>query len=112
MEIKVGRYYLRSDQFCIWIEEEYQSKGKDGKPGRVQRRKVAGYTNSIDNLIRQFLEHKHRASEATTVAQLIKEWGQIADDAVELKEAAVKADLKAMRKTAKKVEDINKETKQ
>ena len=111
MEIKVGRYYLRSDQFCIWVEEEYQSKSKDGKPGRVQRRKVAGYTNSIDNLIRQFCEHKHRASEATTVAELIKEWGQIADDAVALKEAAVKADLKAMRQTAKRIKEINKETK-
>ena len=108
MEIKVGRYYLRSDQFCIWIEEEYQSKGKDGKPGRVQRRKVAGYTNSIDTLIRQFLEHKHRASEATTVAELIKEWGQIADDAMLLKKTAIKADLRAMRQTAKTVNEINK----
>lgn len=108
MDIRVGRYYLRSDQFCIWIEEEYQSKGKDGKPGRVQRRKVAGYTNSIDTLIRQFLEHKHRASEATTVAELIKEWGQIADDAMLLKKTAVANDLKAMRKTAKKVNEINK----
>lgn len=107
MEIKVGRYYLRSDAWSIWIEEEYQSKGKDGKPGRVQRRKVAGYTNSIDTLIRQFLEHKHRASEATTVAELIKEWGQIADDAVELKKTAIKADLKAMRKTDKKIKEIN-----
>lgn len=108
MEIKVGRYYLRSDAWCLWIEEEYQSKGKDGKPGRVQRRKVAGYTNSIDTLIRQFLEHKHRASEATTVAELIKEWGQIADDAMLLKKTAIKADLRAMRQTAKKVDEINK----
>lgn len=108
MEIKVGRYYLRSDAWSIWIEEEYQSKSKDGKPGRVQRRKVAGYTNSIDTLIRQFLEHKHRASEATTVAELIKEWGQIADDAMLLKKTAIKADLRAMRQTAKKVDEINK----
>ena len=109
MDIRVGRYYLRSDPYAIWIEEEYQGKGKDGKPGRVQRRKVAGYTNSIDNLIRQFLEHKHRASEATTVAQLIKEWKQIADDAMELKKTAVANDLKAMRKTAKEVKAINAE---
>lgn len=107
MEIKVGRYYLRSDEKCIWIEEEYQSKGKDGKPGRVQRRKVAGYTNNIDNLIRQFCEHKHMASEATTVEQLIKEWKQIADDAFALRKTAVKEDLKAMRRTAKKVKEIN-----
>ena len=107
MEIRVGRYYLRSDQYCIWIEEEYQSKGKDGKPGRMQRRKVAGYTNSIDNLIRQFCAHKHMASEATTVEELIKEWKQIADDAMLLKKTAVANDLKAMRKTAKAIKEIN-----
>lgn len=109
MEIKVGRYYLRSDERCIWIEEEYQSKKKDGTPGRVQRRKVAGYTNSIDNLVRQFVAHKHMASEATTVEQLIKEWKQIADDAVAIRKTAVANDLKVMRQTAKEVKTINAE---
>lgn len=108
MEIRVGRFILRSDQYCMWIEEEYQSKGKDGKPGRVQRRKVAGYTNNIDNLIRQFCGHKHMASEATTVEELIKEWKQIAEDAALLKKTAVANDLKAMRKIAKVVKEINK----
>ena len=93
--------------YAMWIEEEYQSKGKDGKPGRVQTRKVAGYANSIDNLIKQFCAHKHMASEATTVEELIKEWKQIADDAVLLKKTAIANDLKAMRKTAKTVKEIN-----
>lgn len=107
MEIRVGRYILRSDQYSMWIEEEYTSKGKDGKPGRTQRRKVAGFANSIDNLIRQFCQHKHMASEASTVEELVKEWKQIADDAVLLKKTAVANDLKAMRKTAKAVKEIN-----
>ena len=108
MEIRVGRFLLRSDDKSMWIEEEYQSKGKDGKPGRVQRRKVAGYTNNIDNLVRQFCEHKHMASEATTVEELIKEWKQIIEDAALLKKTAVANDLKAMRKTAKEIREINK----
>lgn len=108
MNIQIGRFLLRSDEKSMWIEEEYQSKGKDGKPGRVQRRKVAGYTNNIDNLIRQFCEHKHMASEATTVEELIKEWKQIAEDAALLKKTAVANDLKAMRKTAKQIKEINK----
>ena len=107
MEIRVGRFILRSDEKSMWIEEEYQSKGKDGKPGRMQRRKVAGYTNSIDNLIRQFCEHKHMASEATTVDELIKEWKQIIEDASLIKKTAVANDLKAMRKTAKAIKEIN-----
>lgn len=108
MEIRVGRFILRSDEHCLWIEEEYQSKGKEGKPGKIQKRKVAGYTDSIDNLIRQFCAHKHRASEAETVEQLIKEMKQMLDDASLLKKTAVANDLKAMRKTAKAVKEINK----
>ena len=108
MEIRVGKYILRSDQFTLWIEEEYISKGKDGKPGKKQTRKVAGYTDNIDNLIRQFVAHKHRASEATTMTALIKELKQIAEDAAELKKTAVANDLKAMRKIAKEVKEINK----
>lgn len=109
MEIRVGRFILRSDERCMWIEEEYQSKGKDGKPGRKQTRKVAGYTNSIDNLVRQFVAHKHMASEATTVEELIKELKQIAEDTALIKKTAVANDLKAMRKTAKTVKEINNE---
>lgn len=99
---------MRSDDKSMWIEEEYQSKGKDGKPGRRQTRKVAGYTNNIDNLVRQFCEHKHMASEATTVEELIKEWKQIIEDAALIKKTATANDLKAMRKTAKVVKEINK----
>lgn len=107
MDIQIGKFHLRSDQYSLWIDEEYQSKGKDGKPGKVQTRKVAGYTNSIDNLIRQFCEHRHMASEATTVEQLIKELKQTAEDAALIKKTAVANDLKAMRKTAKTVKEIN-----
>ena len=108
MDIKIGKFHLRSDAWCMWIEEEYQSKGKDGKPGRKQSRKVAGYATSIDSLVRQFCEHKHMASEATTVEELIKEWKQIIEDAALLKKTAVANDLKLMRKTAKAVKEINK----
>lgn len=108
MEIRVGKFILRSDQYCMWIEEEYQSKGKGEKQGRVQRRKVAGYTNNIDNLVRQFVAHKHMASEAATVEELIKEMKQIAEDTALIKKTAVANDLKAMRKTAKAVKEINK----
>lgn len=108
MEIRIGKFILRSDQYAIWIEEEYQSKGKNGKPGRIQTRKVAGYTNNIDNLVKQFVAHRHMASEATTVEQLIKEMKQTAEDTVLIKKTAVANDLKAMRKTAKEIKEINK----
>lgn len=108
MDIRVGKYILRSDQYCLWIDEEYTSKGKDGKPGKKQTRRVAGYAPNIDILVRQFVAHKHMASEAKTVEELIKELKQIVEDIALIKKTAVANDLKAMRKTAKTVKEINK----
>lgn len=108
MEIRVGKFILRSDMYCLWIDEEYTSKGKDGKPGKKQTRRVAGYAPNIDILVRQFVAHKHMASEATTVEELVKEMKQIAEDTVLIKKTAVANDLKAMRKTAKAIKETNK----
>ena len=108
MEIRVGKYILRSDQYCLWIDEEYTSKGKDGKPGKKQTRRVAGYAPNIDILVRQFVAHKHMASEATTVEELVAELKQIAEDITLIKKTAVANDLKALRKTAKAIKEINK----
>ena len=108
MELRVGKFILRSDMYCLWIDEEYTSKGKDGKPGKKQTRRVAGYAPNIDILVRQFVAHKHMASEATTVEELVKEMKQIAEDTVLIKKTAVANDLKAMRKTAKAIKEINK----
>lgn len=108
MEIRIGKFILRSDMYCLWIDEEYTSKGKDGKPGKKQTRRVAGYAPNIDILVRQFVAHKHMASEATTVEELVKEMKQIAEDTALIKKTAVANDLKAMRKTAKAIKEINK----
>ena len=107
MEIKVGKYILRSDQLCYWVEEEYIGKDTKGKEKKATRR-VAGYASTLDNLFRQFVEHKHRAIEATTMAELIKELKQIAEDTEAIKKTALKEDFKRMRKTAKDVKEINK----
>lgn len=106
MEIKIGRFTLRSDGFCYWIEEEYEiQKGKTkGKKG-VKR--VAGYASTLEILFRQFVEHKHRAIEANTVTELVKEMKQIAEDTELLKKAAVKEDLKRIRRIGKKIKEIN-----
>ena len=109
MDIQIGKFHLRSDMYCLWIDEEYTSKGKDGKPGKKQTRRVAGYAPNIDILVRQFVAHRHMASEAQTVEELIKELKQTAEDAAELKKTAIKSDLKAMRQTAKAVKAINAE---
>ncbi len=108
MEIRVGRFILRSDQYCMWIEEEYQSKGKDGKPGRKQTRKVAGYSRTLTQLYNSFIGHKFRTSEATTVAELLKDLKQLEQDLAEIRKTAVKEDFKMIRKVGKEIKEINK----
>lgn len=112
MEIRVGKFILRSDQYSMWIDEEYQSKGKNGKPGRVQTRKVAGYKRTISQLYDSFIGHKFRSSEATTVAELLKDLKQLEQDLSEIRKTAVKEDFKLIRATGRKIKEINKETKQ
>lgn len=109
MEIRVGKFTICSDQWSYWITEEYIPKKPDGTLGKPTQRKVAGYARSIDTLIQQFVEHKHRASEAATVEQLIREMKQVIDDAILLKKTAVANDLKLMRKTGKQIKEINKD---
>lgn len=106
MEIKIGRYYLRSDTFAFWVEEEYESEGKNGKVKKMRRR-VTGYASSLDNLYRQFVEHKHKASEATTVAELIKELKQTAKDIEAIKKTATKEGLTRIRRINKTIKEIN-----
>ena len=108
MEIRVGRFILRSDTMCYWIEEEYETKDKKGKT-KTTTRKVAGYATSLDSLYRQFTAHKHRAAEATTVEELIKAMKQTAEDIDLIRKTAVKEDLKLMRRVGKEVKEINKE---
>ena len=107
MEIKIGKYTLKSDGFCMWIDEEYEIKTGKTK-GKKGVRRIAGYASNLDNLIRQFIDHRHKASEATTVAELLKEMQQMAEDAELIRKTALKEDFKLMRATAKKVKEINK----
>lgn len=106
MEIKVGRYTIKSDGFCYWIEEEYEiQKGKT--KGKKSIKRVAGYANTLDALYRQFVEHKHRASEATTVAELVKEMKQTAEDIELIKKTAIKEDLRKIRKIGKRIKEMD-----
>ena len=107
MEIRVGRYILRSDQYALWIEEEYEGTDSKGRK-KIARRRVAGYASTLDNLYRQFVEHKHKASEATTVAELVKEMKQTAADIEAIKKTATAEGLKKIRRIGKQVKEINK----
>lgn len=106
MEIRVGNYILKSDGMTMWVEEEYIGKDAKGRE-KKQTRRVSGYASSLENLIRSFVEHKHKAIGADTMTKLIRELKQIADDTAEIKKAALKEDFKRMNKLKKEVKEVN-----
>ena len=100
MDIQAGRYHLRSDQFCMWIEEEYETKDGKGRP-KTARRRVAGYAPNMTLLMRQFLRHRYMSSDAESMRELLKVLSQTMTDMEELNSKAVKEDFKIVRKVMK-----------
>lgn len=75
MEIKVGKYTLYSDQWSMWIEEEYTYIGKKGKnEGKKvkETRKVAGYSSNLVQLLKSFNENQYRNDDATEMEQVLE----------------------------------------
>lgn len=107
MEIRVGRFTLCSDQYGMWITETYTSKGKNGAQGKPQTKKVAGYSRTMAQLYSSFVGHKFRCSEATTVAELLKDLKQLEQDLSEIRKTAVKEDFKIIRKVGKQIKEMD-----
>ena len=93
MNIRVGKYILRSDPYCMWVEEEYEQKN-----GKTASKRIAGYAWSLDNLLRQFSEKKLYSSDAETVEQLISDLREVMSDMIKLNEVAVENKFKVMSK--------------
>lgn len=95
MEVKIGRYTVKSDPNCMWIVETRKNARRDAK-GSVNDEVdglVAGYVNNIDQLYEDFLDRKFRNSDARSVKDFLEE-------AVSIKAEAVKV-CRKMRKYEK-----------
>ena len=73
MEIKRGRYILRSDKWCYWIDMEYESKDK--KTGKVKHltKNVSGYYADFSQLANGLANHIIGESEAKSMKKLIED---------------------------------------
>lgn len=94
MEIRCGRYLLKSDPYCMWIDEEYKST----KTGKTATRRVAGYARTLDALTKDFCERRFRNNEAANMKELLKILEQTLDDVSELRKTAARKDFKIIRK--------------
>lgn len=83
MDIKVGKYVLRSDRYCCWLE-------KDGT-------RIAGYCTRLDRLLEDFIDKQVKESDAKTVEEALGVLDKATKDAKMIAKAAYKGDFKIVR---------------
>jgi len=80
MDIKRGKYILRSEPMCCWIEEEYEAK--DRKTGKTKKawKNISGYYPDFKMLCEEGLpKHLLVASDAKSMKKLVEEVRDIHD---------------------------------
>lgn len=107
MEIEVGKYILRSDRYSMWIDEVHEVK-KGKTKGKIVTKRVAGYANTFDQLLKSFVAVKHRDNDAQTITELLKVLKQTAEDTEMIKKTALKADFKLVKQIANDVKERSK----
>ena len=91
MDIKAGKYTLRSDSQCFWIEETKVTEKEDGTKGKPYQARVSGYYAHIEDLLADFITRRFRSSDKEKMEDVLNE---LAD--------AVKDSKKIVREYAKK----------
>ena len=67
MEIKSGRYILKSDKFSMYILEEYKQEN-----GEIGTKQVAGFCTTLESLLTDFVDKKLKDNDAKSVEEVIK----------------------------------------
>lgn len=91
MKIRVGKYILRSDPYCMWIDEEYTQKN-----GKTATKRVGGYSPTLTTLLSSFRQKKVLSSDAESLEELIEVLRAVMTDMDNLNRAAVEEDFKRM----------------
>lgn len=96
MEIKVGKYTIRSDRWCAYILEDI--KVKEGKhKGEIIEKQVTGYHRDMGTLLDDFIDTKAKGSDAKTVKQVLADIDSALKDAKKIARESVKADFQIVR---------------
>lgn len=104
MNIKLGKYTLHSDGFCMWIDEEYIIENGKNK-GKTGQRRIAGYATTFSNLMSSFKRRKICGLEAESIDELLNGLKKIEEDMEALRTRALEEDFKIVRNAAGKLND-------
>lgn len=91
MDIKAGKYTLRSDSQCFWIEETKVTEKEDGTEGKEYQVRASGYYAHIEDLLANFITRRFRSSDKEKMEDVLNELAE-----------AVKDSKKIIREYAKK----------
>ena len=91
MDIKAGKYTLRSDSQCFWIEETKVTEKEDGTEGKEYQVRASGYYAHIEDLLADFITRRFISSDKEKMEDVLNELAE-----------AVKDSKKIVREYAKK----------
>ena len=95
MNIDCGKYILRSDSMCIWIEEKKKSKKKSGTE---YTQRITGYMTTFSAVAADFLHEKILSGDDSTIDTILNRLKTAEEEIEAIKERYVielKADNKA-----------------
>ena len=80
MDIKAGKYTLRSDSQCFWIEETKVTEKEDGTKGKPYQARVSGYYAHIEDLLADFVTRRFRSSDKEKMEDVLNELAEAVKD--------------------------------
>ena len=96
MEIKIGVYTIRSDKFCIWIEQDFEvTEGK--AKGTIVSRRITGYYRSLEKLLDDFIDVALKDSDAKSVEEALAILCKATKDASRIAKESIKKDFRIIR---------------
>ena len=73
MDIKAGKYTLRSDSQCFWIEETKVTEKEDGTEEKEYQVRASGYYAHIEDLLANFITRRFRSSDKEKMEDVLNE---------------------------------------
>lgn len=74
IEIKRGKYILRSDNACCWVDEEYEVTNKKTGKTSIRTKCISGYYPNFRMLAETGLpSHLVRSSDAKSMKKLVED---------------------------------------
>ena len=80
MDIKAGKYTLRSDSQCFWIEETRVTEKEEGTEGKEYQARVSGYYAHIEDLLADFITRRFRSSDKEKMEDVLSELADAVKD--------------------------------